>query len=314
MKALIVGGAGFVGNYLMDHLLHDLKWSISITKLKHEVVEREKVSIYDLNIMDSNAVYDLLNEIKPDCIFHLAAQSSVSLSWENPGLTIDVNIKGSINLLDAVRRLNYKPRILLIGSGEEYGQIYPQEIPVKEDNVIRPLNIYAITKACQSMIGKLYADAHKMDVIIARAFNHIGPKQSPMFVVADFCKQVAEIEKGLFDPVIKVGNLNAARDFTDVRDVVRAYSLLIQTGKPGEIYNVGSGKAISINEILHKVLSLATCPISIQVDEKKIRPLDTPIVKSDITKLVTCTGWSPKIPLEQTLSDTLNYWRSTIKE
>lgn len=308
MKALIIGGAGFVGSYLIDHLLKDCGWNLAVTKLENEIIEHENIMIYNLNILDKQSIISLLKDIRPDYIIHLAAQSSVSLSWTNPTLTIDVNIKGSVNILDAVRELDYKPRILLIGSGEEYGHILPDETPIKESNLTRPGNIYAATKACQNMIGKIYADAYQMDIIMVRAFNHIGPKQSPIFVVADFCKQVAEIEKGLREPVIKVGNLSAMRDFTDVRDVVMAYSLLIVNGKAGETYNVGSGKAIAIEEILQKILSHSTTNIMVEIDADKLRPVDVPIIEADIKKLQECIGWDRTIDLDTTILDTLKYW------
>ncbi|MGB8452470.1 MAG: GDP-mannose 4,6-dehydratase [Anaerocolumna sp.] len=310
MKALIIGGAGFVGNYLTDHLLNDCGWSVVITKLENEIIEQDNALIYNLDILDKQAIITLLKEVHPDYIFHLAAQSSVSLSWKNPALTIDVNIKGSVNVLDAVRELDYKPRILLIGSGEEYGHILPDEIPITENNQTRPGNIYAATKACQNMIGKIYADAYQMDIIMVRAFNHIGPKQAPIFVVADFCKQVAEIEKGLREPVIKVGNLSAKRDFTDVRDVVRAYSLLIQKGKAGETYNVGSGRAIAIEEILTTILSLTAVSIVKEIDHSKLRPIDIPIIEADIYKLQNVIEWNSSITLRDTIIDTLEYWRN----
>lgn len=309
MKALIIGGAGFVGYYLTDHLLKDCGWSVSITKLEHETIEHTDISTYNLNILDKQAISSLLEEIRPDYIFHLAAQSSVSLSWQNPQLTVDVNIKGSVNLLDAVRELDYKPRILLIGSGEEYGHILPSETPIQEDNNVRPGNIYAATKACQNMIGKIYADAYNMDIVMVRAFNHIGPRQAPIFVVSDFCKQVAEIEKGLREPIIYVGNLSAKRDFTDVRDVVRAYSLLIEKGVAGETYNVGSGKAISINDILEIILSLSSKKIDVKVDEKKLRPVDVRIIEADNSRLVELTEWNPNYIINETIKDTLDYWR-----
>lgn len=309
MKALIIGGAGFVGSYLIDHLQNDCRWSVAVTKLEHEIIEHENIPVYTLDILDKQSIMFLLKEIRPDYIIHLAAQSSVSLSWTNPALTIDVNIKGSVNVLDAVRELDYKPRILLIGSGEEYGHILPEETPIKENNLTRPGNIYAATKACQNMIGKIYADAYNMDIIMVRAFNHIGPKQAPIFVVSDFCKQVAEIEKGLREPVIRVGNLSAKRDFTDVRDVVRAYSLLIEKGKAGETYNVGSGKAIAIEEILNKILSYSKSDITVDVDKTKLRPVDVPIIEADIQKLKECIVWSPNIYLNKTIIDTLEYWR-----
>ena len=312
MKALIIGAAGFVGNYLINHLQNDCKWSVSVTKLENETIEHEGIDIHNLDILNIQSIIDLLNSIKPDYIFYLAAQSSVALSWKNPNLTVDINIKGAINLLDAIRALDYKPRIILIGSGEEYGKIKPEETPVNEDNAVRPGNMYAVTKATQNMIGTLYAQAYDMDIVMVRAFNHVGPNQNPMFVVADFCKQVAEIEAGKQEPVIRVGNLAARRDFTDVRDVVKAYSLLIEKGKKGEIYNVGSGMAVSIEEILNKILSRSNKEISVEVDQTKLRPLDVPTIEADTRKLVNCTGWKRTIPLEKTISDTLEFWRKNV--
>lgn len=312
MKALIIGGAGFVGNYLISHLKNDLKWDVFVTKMSHEKSSNADVNSFDLDILDKDQIKDVLEKVKPDYIFHLAAQSSVALSWKNPALTIDVNVKGSVNVLDMVRELNYKPRILLIGSGEEYGHIKPDESPIVEDNVVRPGNIYAATKACQNMIGKIYADGYDMDIMMVRAFNHIGPNQAPMFVVADFCKQVADIECGNREPVIYTGNLSAKRDFTDVRDVVRAYALLIQKGQKGETYNIGSGKAIAIQEILDTILSFSTVDIKIEVDPEKLRPVDIPIIEADISKVRECIGWKPEILLESTLDETLNYWRKSL--
>lgn len=311
MKALIIGAAGFVGGYLISHLVNDCGWQVTATKLENEIIESDQASIYNLNILDKQAIVNVLKEIRPDYIFHLAAQSSVALSWKDPALTVDVNIKGSINVLDAVKESGCNSRILLIGSGEEYGHVLPDEIPVNESNNLRPGNIYAVTKACQNMIGKLYADAYNMDIIMVRAFNHVGPKQSPIFVVSDFCKQVAEIEKGFREPVLKVGNLSAKRDFTDVRDVVRAYSLLIQKGQSGETYNVGSGKAISIEEILKMILSHSPAKIKVEIDETKLRPVDVPIITADISKLQEHTGWDRQIYLEKTILDTLEHWRNS---
>ncbi|MHB1393081.1 MAG: GDP-mannose 4,6-dehydratase [Clostridia bacterium] len=312
MKALIVGGAGFVGSYLIDYLRDECKWSLCVTKMQHENINKKDVDVFDLDILIKDDIVRLLNTIRPDYIFHLAAQSSVALSWKNPALTIDVNIKGAVNLLDAVRELNYRNRVLLIGSGEEYGHIKEDETPISENNVTRPGNIYAATKVAQNLIGKIYSDAYNMDIVMVRAFNHIGPNQSPIFVVADFCKQVAEIEKGIKVPVIRVGNLSAKRDFTDVRDVVRAYALLVQKGKIGETYNVGSGNAIAINDILNMILSMTDTNISVEVDEDKLRPVDVPIIEADIAKLRETTGWRKNISLEETIADTLNYWRFSV--
>lgn len=312
MKALIIGAAGFVGSYLIQHLKNDLHWEVMTTKMPQETIAIDDIAIYDLDVLDKEQIKQLLNELQPDAILHLAAQSSVGVSWKNPDLTIDVNIKGSIHVLDSIRTLEHMPRVLLIGSGEEYGHILPTETPINEDTVLRPGNIYAATKACQNMLGKIYADAYQMDIVSVRAFNHIGPNQTPIFVVADFCKQVAEIEAGLIPPVIHVGNLSAARDFSDVRDVVRAYGLLLQKGKSGETYNVGSGHAVTIDEILRKILLQSKITIQVEVDEEKLRPVDVPIIEADITKLQTCTGWEPEITLDQTIKDVLAYWRNKV--
>jgi GDP-D-mannose dehydratase len=308
-RALIIGAAGFVGGYLARHLKIAYGMDVAVTKLPHEVLEIEDATVYDLDILKQEEITSLLFKIRPDYIFHLAAQSSVGLSWKKPGLTVDINIKGSINVMDAARELYYKPKVLLIGSGEEYGHIKEGETPITEDNMIRPGNIYAATKVCQNMIGNIYAKAYDMDIMMVRAFNHIGPTQAPMFVVADFCRQVAEIEKGLREPVMYVGNLSAKRDFTDVRDVVRAYALLIQKGSAGETYNVGSGHAVSIREILDMIISLSDKEIKVEVDPNKLRPVDVPIIEADTKKLKAATGWEQTISLRQTIEETLNYWR-----
>lgn len=310
-KGLVIGAAGFVGSYLIEEM-RSCGMEAYATKLPHERLEHAHAFVYDLDILDKEAIVALLLEIRPDYIFHLAAQSSVGLSWKNPGLTVDVNIKGSINVMDAVRELYYKPRVLLIGSGEEYGHIRPGETPIREDNLLRPGNIYAATKACQNMIGSIYAQAYDMQLMMVRSFNHIGPGQAPMFVVSDFCKQVAEIEKGMREPVMYVGNLAAKRDFTDVRDVVKAYVKLIMQGVPGETYNMGSGHAVEIRGILDRIISLSEKEIRVEIDPNKIRPVDVPIIEADITKLHELTGWKPQIELEQTIRDTLNYWREHV--
>jgi GDP-4-dehydro-6-deoxy-D-mannose reductase len=280
--------------------------------MPQEQLSMDSVAIYDLNILEPETILPLLQKVHPDAILHLAAQSSVSVSWKNPDLTIDVNIKGSIHVLDAIRQLDYKPRVLLIGSGEEYGHILPEESPIQETNLTRPGNIYAATKACQNMLGKIYADAYQMDIMSVRAFNHIGPNQAPIFVVSDFCRQVALIEAGKQEAVIRVGNLSAARDFTDVRDVVRAYGLLIQHGRSGETYNVGSGHAIKIEDILQEILNCSSSSIQVEVDEAKLRPVDVPIIEADITKIQNETGWCPMLSIHDTIQDVLNYWRQTI--
>lgn len=312
-KALIIGAAGFVGNYLIDHIQKNCIWSIVVTKMPQEKIPFDGIEICNLDILDKDAVKELLCQVRPDYIYHLAAQSSVGLSWKNPDLTMDVNIKGTIHVLDAIRSLDYTPRVLLIGSGEEYGHVKPEEVPIVEDSVLRPGNLYAVTKACQNMIGKIYTDAYGMDIMSVRAFNHVGPNQAPLFVVADFCKQVAEIEAGLREPVMKVGNLSAKRDFTDVRDVVCAYILLMEHGKAGETYNVGSGNAIRISEILEKIVAMSEVDIRVEIDKERLRPVDVPIIEADVQKIFDCCGWKKEIALETTLQETLNYWRKNVR-
>lgn len=309
MKALVIGGGGFVGPYLVRHLTDDLGYEVTVTKTVKETLTMDNATVRNLDILDMEQIRTLLEEEKADYLFHLAAQSSVAYSWKNPTLTVDVNIKGCINLLEAIRLVDKKPRVLLIGSGEEYGHIKKDECPIIEDNVVRPGNIYAATKSCQNMLGRIYSDAYGLDIMMVRAFNHIGPNQTPMFVVADFCKQVADIEKGKQEPVINVGNLSAKRDFTDVRDVVKAYAKLVAGGKRGETYNVGTGHAVAIQDILNKIIAMSDKDIEVKVDPAKLRPVDVPIIEPDISKIKKEVGWEPLIPLEQTLRETLEHWR-----
>jgi len=310
MKALIIGVAGFVGKYLVNELVSE-GWDVSATRLPSEETNLD-IPIYELDILEACAISDLLTQVKPACVFHLAAQSSVAVSWRQPALTVEVNIKGVVNLLEAVRGLESPPRVLLIGSGEEYGYILPDELPIHEDTQLRPGNIYACTKAAQGMMGQIYARAYGLEVIIVRAFNHIGPGQTDTFVVSSFCKQAAMIEAGLCENVMKVGNLDAERDFTDVRDIVRAYRLLADKGESGVIYNVGSGKAIAISSILDTILKLADAEIKVEQDEARMRPSDVPVIEADISRLVACTGWKPKIAIEATLGDVLDEWRELV--
>lgn len=314
MKALIIGAAGFVGDYLVDAIKENLLCDVYVTKLPYEKIDRKDVEVVDLDVLNQMAIYNLLIKEKPFYIFYLAAQSSIAYSWRNPTLTVEVNVKGSLNLLNSVRNLAYSPKLLLVGSGEEYGAIDTNQIPIAEETLLKPGNIYAATKACQNMMGTIYSKAFGVRAIMVRAFNHMGPKQSDNFVVSDFCKQVIMIEKKLKEPVLYVGNLNAKRDFTDVRDVVQAYTDLIQFGDVGETYNVGSGHAVSINDILMLILKNTKAKIEIEINSEKLRPIDIPVIEADITRLQKTTGWSPKFSLEQTIQDTLEYWRKTIKE
>jgi len=308
MKALVIGAAGFVGRHLISRLKSS-GLEVSATRLPHEEV-KDDVPNYELDILNQASISSLLDKIQPDYLFHLAAQSSVALSWEKPALTVDVNIKGAVNLLEALRGMHNPPRVLLVGSGEEYGYILPEELPVKEDTLMRPGNIYACTKAAQDLLGQTYARAYKLEIIMVRAFNHTGPGQIDTFAAAHFCKQIAEIEAGCRPPVIKTGNLSSRRDFTDVRDIVKAYVLLIQKGKAGISYNVGSGKAVAMREILDMALSLSKTKITVEQDQALMRVSDTPVIQADISRLTSETGWKPEIPLRDTIADMLDEWRN----
>lgn len=314
MKALIIGAAGFVGNYLINVVREQMLCDVYATKLPSDRVTRNDITFLDLNITNADEVNNLMEQVEPDYVFHLAAQSSVSRSWKEPALTVEVNVKGALNILDAARRLEQPPRILMVGSGEEYGTISPDMIPIREESLLNPLNIYAATKACQNMITSIYSTAYGMQVIMTRSFNHMGAGQANGFVVSDFCYQVARIECGKQPPVIRVGNLQAKRDFTDVKDVVRAYVDLMNFGVSGQVYNVGSGHAISIQSILDMILSKSLCKIDVIIDPAKLRPIDVPIIEADISKIRAETGWEPSIPLSDTIDDMLNYWRKACAE
>ena len=312
MKSLIVGSIGFVGRYLITEIQNSLKTDIVTTKLPSQELERTDIETIDLDVLNYENVKKALETHKPYFIFYLVAQSSIALSWKNPLLTIDVNINGAINMLRAINETNIDTRILMVGSGEEYGLIDFNEVPLKEETLLRPGNIYSATKACQSMISSIYAKVYGIKTIMTRSFNHMGPQQLDNFVVADFCRQAIMIEKGLKEPVIRVGNLNAIRDFTDVRDVVKAYVNLIQFGDAGETYNVGSGNAVKINDILSLILKNTNAEIAVEIDQEKFRPIDIPIIQADISKIYNKTGWKPVISLETTIIDTLNYWREML--
>lgn len=311
MKALIIGGAGFVGGYLIKELA-DSGWDVHATCLENEKIS-EKCSVHTLNILERDAVKLLLDEIAPDVVYHLAAQSSVSVSWKKPQLTAEINVIGTINVLEAVRDFQKKNiRLILIGSGEEYGFIRDGACPLSEEEKLNPGNIYAATKACQGMLGEIYARAYKMNIIMVRAFNHSGPRQAPMFVISDFCRQIAVIEKGESPAEMMVGNLSAKRDFTDVRDVVRAYRLLAEKGVSGRVYNVGRGKAVEIQFILDTALGLSKLPIEVRKDPARMRASDIPLIEPDVSRIAEDTGWKAEISMEQTIEDTLNYWRENL--
>ncbi len=312
-RVLITGIKGFTGNYLSSYLQEkDYEvWGLGRNELS--ALPHSSVCMHYADICSPEEITKVLEECQPDVIYHLAAQSSVGLSWEKPALTMKVNLEGTINLLETVRKLQLSSRILLIGSGEEYGPVESLELPINEEKSPNPQNPYSLSKYFQTLVGMQYFHSYGMNIFFARAFNHTGPGQTRGFVVPDFASQVAAIEAGLQEAVINVGNLSAQRDFSDVRDVVQAYWQIVEQGKPGTIYNVGSGRAIPIQTILDQLLLLSSKSIKIEIDTKKFRPVDVPIIYASISKLYEETGWQPYIELQDTLKDTLEYWRNEIK-
>ncbi|MCQ2407422.1 MAG: GDP-mannose 4,6-dehydratase [Oscillospiraceae bacterium] len=313
MRCLITGAAGFVGGYAIERLAGN-NAEIHAAILPQESFSHRGCTVHTLDLCDAAETEALLKAVRPDAILHLAAQSSVGFSWKMPQKTVDVNISGTLHLLEAAQKLSNPPRILLVGSGEVYGTLRPEQIPVSEDTLPQPNNFYAATKLAAESLAQVCFRACGLPVICVRAFNHFGPRQRPDFVIADFCKQAAEIEAGLQEPVIRTGNLAVQRDFTDVRDIVHAYEMLLANGTPGEIYNVGSGRATALSDILDEIAAQTGCAFRTENDPQKLRPADTPVIAADIRKLQRDTGWTPQIPLQQTIADTLTYWRQTVKE
>lgn len=306
-KVLITGIGGFAGSHLRDFLSKQKDLEIFGTDLKTS--SNGNVKIFSVDLTDGQKTQELVSQILPDLVFHLAALTSPAKSFAHPFDTMENNIKAEINLLEAVKNEKLKARILIIGSADEYGLVKPEENPVSENQPLNPTSPYAVSKIAQDFLALQYALAYKMDIVRVRPFNHIGPRQSPNFVVSAFAKQIAEIEKGKKEAVLKVGNLSAARDFTDVCDMMEAYFLATTEGKPGEVYNLGSGKSFTMKEILNILLSYTTKKIKIQVDRTLLRPVDNPILVCNAAKFNRLTGWKAKIPLRETLLSVLNYWR-----
>lgn len=314
-KVLITGVTGFAGSHLVEFLhsrgdceIHGIyRWRSRMENIEHLT---GLITLHECDLRDAMNTYDTIARIRPDWIFHLAAQSFVPTSWVAPSESLSTNVMAQVNIFEAVRRLGLKTRIQLACSSEEYGMVHPEETPIKETNPLRPLSPYAVSKVAQDMLGYQYWMSWKVDSVRTRGFNHEGPRRGPVFVASDFAKQIADIEKGKKAPVLHVGNLEAKRDFTDVRDMVRAYVLALEKCEPGEVYNIASGSCWTIQALLDHLLSLTKMKIEVKEDPARLRPSDVPILLGDNSKFVKATGWQPTIKFEQTLSDMLEYWRS----
>jgi GDP-4-dehydro-6-deoxy-D-mannose reductase len=270
------------------------------------------VICHALDLKHEQAVHELLALVQPEQIYHLAAQASPRQSFIEPWFTLENNIHVQLNIIQGCLTLNLKPRLLVISSAEIYGPVRPEHMPINEDTPLCPTNPYGVSKVAQDMLGLQYYLSHKLPIIRARPFNHIGPGQRAGFVAVDFAIQIAGIEAGLREPVMEVGNLAAQRDFTDVRDVVRAYRLITESGMPGEVYNVASGKAQSIQKVLDTLLSYSHVEIKVRTDPARFMPIDVPIIQGDASRLRNLTSWEPRIPFETTLRDVLNDCRERV--
>jgi GDP-4-dehydro-6-deoxy-D-mannose reductase len=270
---------------------------------------RPELNLLAADLRDPAAARAVIEAVRPDRVYHLAGQAHVGDSWASPWETIETNLRAQINLLEAIVQAGLRPRVLVIGSADEYGPVPPEALPLDESRPLRPDSPYSVSKVGQDMLGIQYFLGRQLPVVRVRPFNHIGPRQSRRFVAASFASQIAAIEAGRQPPVLKVGNLAARRDFTDVRDIVRAYALVLELGELGEVYNIGTGRSRTIAEMLAALLSLATVKIAVEPDPTRLRPVDLPDLVCDATRLRRRTGWQPRIAWEQTLSDLLDHER-----
>lgn len=316
-KILITGVSGFAGNYLAHELVKSEDNEIFGTYLS----EKSKTSLSDisfkinlvnLDLMDFKSVTNIIEKIRPDQIYHLAALTSPTQSFKEPSLVMVNNISSQLNLLEAVKNAQLKTRIMIVSSAEVYGKVDPKDLPIDEDTPLKPANPYAVSKLTQDFMGLQYHIAYGLDILRVRPFNHIGSGQTEHFATSAFAKKIAEIEKGINKPILTVGNLDAKRDFTNVKDMIRAYILLMKKGESGSVYNIGSGKSYKMSDILNMLLSFSNSKIKIEVDPNLLRPSDNPELICDNRKFVSLTGWKPEIDIETTLKEILEYWRGKV--
>ena len=299
MRVLVTGAGGFVGTHLARSLSDD----------GHEVVA---ASVSQLDVTDAGAVDRAVGSFRPERTFHLAAQSSVALSWQDPDLTYRVNVNGTHHLLDALRRYVPDSRVLLPCTSDEYGIVAPEGCPIDEGHSLHPVSPYGTSKVAQEWVGRMFVETFDLHVVVTRAFMHIGPGQPESFATADWARQIALIEAGARDPVVSVGNLDVRREFGDVRDVVRAYRAVLEAAGAGDVYNVATGDARRLREVLDILIGLARTDVRVHVDASKLRPADLPLLEGSAARLERLTGWKPEHRLEDTLREVLDHWRARV--
>lgn len=324
-KILITGITGFVGSHMADLLLAKgekqifglKRWNLSRLRNVKHLLDDKRVTFFDCDITDPIATREVIAQILPDKIYHFAAQSFVSPSWLHPNTYMDVNFKGTVNLMEACRMAGINPRILIAGSPEEHGDIKPEELPITESTVLRPVNPYAVTKVAQDLIGYVYHRSYGMNIIRTRAFNHEGPRRDNVFGLSWYAYQIARIEAGKQKPILETGHTADKRNFTHIQDMVEGYFLAMEKATPGELYLIGSDERdhiITFKEALNRMIALSTAKnIKIKVNQKYVRPTALPFLIGDTKKFRQLTGWKPKIGLDELFSDILNYWREFVK-
>lgn len=310
----VTGGAGFAGRYLVNLLAAENRCVHVLDRSPAPVEEPvdARITFHRTDLNEPSGLADLLARINPVEIYHLAGIANVKNSWDGEAHTYVVNVIGEVNLLSALRSTGLKADVLVVSSGEVYGQV-PEELqPIRETRPPDPRSPYAASKVCQEIIARQYARQIKGRIIVVRPFNHIGPGQHPSFVTSDFARQISMAERGMIEPVLKVGNLSAYRDFTDVRDMVRGYVMAMRSGQPGQVYNICSGTTYQIRHILNLLLEISSTDIEIVIEPEKFRPADIPILCGSSEQFRRLTGWKPGMRIEETLGEILNDWRNRI--
>lgn len=316
MRVFITGIAGFAGSHLAELLLKDgeevLGTFLQDEPLQNIEVFQDDLRLFPCDVRDADTLKKIMKEVQPEEIYHLAAIAFIPASINDPRATFETNLLGTLNVFEAAKGMGDNPRILFVGSADEYGMVANDELPVTEDNPLRPASPYSVSKVSASLLAYQYGLAEKAHVVRTRSFNHTGPRQSSQFVCSDFARQIVEAEMGKGAPEIHVGNLKPKRDFTDVRDVVRAYRDVLRHGEPCEVYNICSGTSVGIGEILDMLISLSGRQIRVIERPERTRKCDVDEIRGDYGKIKLTTGWMPLISLEKTLEDMIEYWRQVV--